>query len=72
MKRGSDLVNDEALQERLWKISEDLVGEEFSSCCDVIGPVDLTGRNPALTVKSHESRVRGRPDRQDCGVVEPP
>ena len=28
-KPGSTLVNDEALQERLWKISEELVGEEF-------------------------------------------
>ncbi len=28
-KPGSDLVNDEALQEKLWEISEDLVGEEF-------------------------------------------
>ena len=28
-KPGTDLVNDEALQERLWEISEELVGEEF-------------------------------------------
>ena len=29
-KPGTDLVNDEALQERLWKISEELIGEEFN------------------------------------------
>ncbi len=28
-KPGTDLVNDEALQERLWKKSEELIGEEF-------------------------------------------
>ena len=28
-KPGTDLVNDEALQEKLWTISEELVGEEF-------------------------------------------
>ena len=28
-KPGTDLVNDEELQERLWKTSEELVGEEF-------------------------------------------
>ena len=28
-KTGTDLVNDEDLQERLWKTSEELVGEEF-------------------------------------------
>jgi hypothetical protein len=29
ISNGVPIVNDEALQERLWKISEDLVGEEF-------------------------------------------
>jgi NAD(P)-dependent dehydrogenase (short-subunit alcohol dehydrogenase family) len=29
-KPGTDLVNDEALQEQLWKKSEELVGEEFA------------------------------------------
>lgn len=28
-KPGAAVVNDKALQERLWKISEELVGEEF-------------------------------------------
>ena len=28
-KKGSDLVNDEELQEYLWKKSEELIGEEF-------------------------------------------
>ncbi len=33
-KPGTELVNDEALQERLWTVSEELVGEEFSIGAD--------------------------------------